>query len=520
MADIAATPVADLSARMIRRNAVANIGLYAAQVVLLLWFTRFLLLRLGPATYGLIPLATATATYFGLIMLSLNSAVGRFLTRDLVREDPTEAQATFNSALFGSLGIAALLMPVAVAVAFLLPPLFNVPQGQGGAARLLFLAVLGSLLVVSAANAFSATAFARNRLDLLNVVQAAQVVVRVAVPAALIAWAGWALAAVSLGMALAGIAGVAGAVVLWRLLLPSLRVDRRAVRWPRLREMVSMGGWAFVVQSGTLLLENTDVYVVNLLWGSAAAGRYGSVLLFAFTLRALGGALASPILPPIVHRLNTGEDEWVIAASRRATRLLCVLMALPVGLVCGFAPSILTVWLGPDYRDIWPILVVLTAGLTISVAGIPAFYVLVAANRLRLPGVVTVASGVVSLGLAYLLGRPASGIGVIGIAVAFLLVASAKNILFGLPYAAHVLGARWWGLVRSLAPGLVCEAGVIAAGAALVWLGLASGWAGLAVSMAALTGVYAAVAGTLVLTREDRDWLRRSFARRSDVRQA
>ncbi len=351
---------------MVWRNTVSNIVLYASQVLLLLWYTRYLLQHFGPGIYGLVPLATTVTAYLGLLLISLNGAVGRFLAKDVAGGDVDSAQVTFSTALWGGAAASAALLPVAALVAFGVPAIMNVPAGQEWPARVLFFAVLGSFLLLSAVNALSTVAFARNRLDLQNLVLGVQVLMRVVVSVVLISGAGWALGAVSVGMLCAGLVGLAGAVFIWRLLAPELALSWRRFSLRRLRQMLRMGGWILVNQGGALLFENSDIIIANLLWGAYAGGRYAAVVLFAATLRAAGSALASPLLPPIVHRFAQGRRDWVVDTTKRGQRLLTLAVGLPVALVCGFSPVILVAWLGPGYRGLWPIAVTLTVYLGVK----------------------------------------------------------------------------------------------------------------------------------------------------------
>src|SRR5205823_6267830 len=102
------------------------------------WYVPFLVRQLGPAAYGLIPLATSLTAYMALITLGLNSAVGRYLTIALEQEDHPRANLIFNTSFWGSVALTAfLLVPAAFGVVYL-DRLINVPAGFATQARWLF----------------------------------------------------------------------------------------------------------------------------------------------------------------------------------------------------------------------------------------------------------------------------------------------------------------------------------------------------------------------------------------------
>ena len=57
-------------------NLVSNVGQLGLSMIVGAWYVPFLVRKLGPAAYGLIPLAGSITSYMALITLGLNSAVG------------------------------------------------------------------------------------------------------------------------------------------------------------------------------------------------------------------------------------------------------------------------------------------------------------------------------------------------------------------------------------------------------------------------------------------------------------
>ena len=87
-------------------NISSNLAVYVVNLLLAMWMTPYLIGKLGVALFGLIPLANSVTSYLSLLTLSLNGAVGRFLSIDLQKGDLHSANRTFNTSLLGVLAIA------------------------------------------------------------------------------------------------------------------------------------------------------------------------------------------------------------------------------------------------------------------------------------------------------------------------------------------------------------------------------------------------------------------------------
>src|SRR5688572_3841154 len=91
-------------------NLIANVGHLAVTMLVGVLYVPFLVAHLGPAAYGLVPLMTMVTSYMALMSLGLNSAMGRFLTIALGREDHKEANLIFNVTFWANLALALMLV--------------------------------------------------------------------------------------------------------------------------------------------------------------------------------------------------------------------------------------------------------------------------------------------------------------------------------------------------------------------------------------------------------------------------
>jgi len=436
------------------KNLIANIAYFLVNVLIGLLLVPYFISTLGVAAYGIIPLATSLTGYVAIVVQSLNTAVSRFLTVDLQREDYPAANKTFNTAFFGLSALILLMVPVVILVAYSVPMVFHIPAGQERGATLLFLGVCASFLLRSWSGNYTVQLFAYNRLDLQNLVNLANIIVQTGLIVLFFRLSGPDLGLVGAAyLAGASVASVVS-IVLARRVCPHLRLSLRCFDRSRVRTLSGMGGWMVINQIGSLLFLQIDMIVVNLLFGSTSAGEYAIALQWVVLLRAISGVLAGVLTPMVLTYYARGEIDSLLQITMSAVKLMGYAMALPIGLVCGFGPQLLTVWVGSKLAFLAPLMTLLTLHLAINLAVQPIFSINVAYNRVRIPGIVTLLMGIGNFALAIGLSL-LPGWGYYGVAAAGAIVLTLKNALFTPWYAAWVLGTRWQTFIWSITHGIV-----------------------------------------------------------------
>ena len=455
-------------ARQFPRNLVANIAYFVASVIVGILLVPYFINTLGVAAYGLIPLATSITGYVAIVVQALNTAVSRFLTVDLQQEDYASANRTFNTAFFVLTAVILLMIPVVVLVAFFLPAIFNVPVGQQTGAMMLFVGVCGAFLLRAWSGNYTVQLFAYNRLDLQNIVNLTNLIVQTGLIVFLFVFIGPDLALVG-GAYLAGaLAASALSIVLAKRVCPHLQIAIRSFDRSKVRDLTGMSWWLTIDQIGVLFLFQIDLIVVNLLFGAVMAGEYAIALQWRILLQAVAVTLSGILIPTIMAYYALKQIDTLIVFTRSAVKLMGLAMALPVGLVCGLSPELLTIWVGPEYANLAPLVVLLTGHLAITSSVQPLFSVNVAHNKVRVPGMMTLLLGMANLVLAIVIPL-LTGWSFYGVAFAGTLIYFFRNTLFIPWYTARLLDTRMMTYLKPLVPGAlgVVFIGAIAAGIAV-----------------------------------------------------
>lgn len=476
------------------RNLIVNIVYFLINIVIGIFIVPYFISNLGVAAYGLIPLAASITGYAAIVIQSLNTSVSRFLTIDLQRENYAAANLTFNTAFFGLTVVILLMVPVVLAISWLIPSIFHVPVGQESGMFHLFLGVCAAFLLRSWSGNFTVQLFAYNRLDLQNLIDLANLFVQIGLIVLF-------FNLFAPDLAFIGLSYLAGAVVasgisisLARRICPHLRVSIYAFDRAKVKDLCGMGGWVVINNIGSLLFLQIDLIVANLLFGATSAGEYAVALQWVLLLRVFAGVLSGVLTPTIFSYYAREQTESLIRIMKSAVKMMGFAMALPIGLVCGFAPQLLKVWVGSEFTNLAPLMVLLTLHLSINLAVLPLFSINVVHNKVRVPGVLTLVMGVGNVALAVALSLLTDW-GIYSVAAAGAIVLTLKNAFFTPWYATKVLGVDVHTFTQSMLPGIAATiiVGISAAtlGAVLPFVSLAMlVVAGLSVTLVYLGAVW------------------------------
>lgn len=434
------------------RNLAANVVYFLVNVIVGLLLVPFFISTLGVAAYGLIPLATSVTGYVAIVVQSLNTAVTRFLTVDLQREDYAGANRTFNTAFFGLTAVILLMVPIVMVVAYLIPVIFSVAPGQEQGAIFLFLGVCAAFLLRSWSGNFTVQLFAYNRLDLQNLVNLTNLVLQTGLIVLLFVLLGPDLALVGGAYFAGAVAASVVSIILARRVCPHLKVSIHAFDRSLVRDLCGMGGWLVIDQIGALLLFQLDLVVVNLLFGATMAGEYAIALQWRILLHSIVGMLTGILVPTVLVYYAQKQTDTLIKITKSAVKLLGLAIALPAGLICGFSPQLLTIWVGTEYASLAPLLVLLTAPFAATMSVQPLFSINVAHNRVRVPGTMTILLGIANLALAIIIPL-ITGWGYYGVAVAGAIILTFRHTLFVPWYTAKILKSRMIDYQKCIFPG-------------------------------------------------------------------
>ncbi|MDW5549210.1 lipopolysaccharide biosynthesis protein [Methanosarcina sp.] len=500
----------EIFSKQVPKNLLANILYFILNVIIGLLLVPYFINSLGVASYALVPLATSITSYVNLVVQSLNTSVSRYLTIDLQTQEFKKASITFNTALFGTLGIILIMLPFVVLISYYSPSFFEIPTSQENAARILFLGVIGSFLLRAWGSNFGVSLFAYNRLDLQNIVNAVNIIVQTGLIVILFKLYSPNLVYIGFAYLVGAVTALILTIVFSRKINPYLKVNIKDFRRSKVNEITEMGGWVIINQIGSLLFLQIDLIVVNRLFGTVAGGEYSTVLTWSMMLRTIAGMLVGILTPVILTYYAKERINELIDVSKSTVKLTGLAMALPIGYICGFSSQLLSLWIGPEFSKLSPLMVLMLSHLVINLPVMPLFAINVAYNKVKIPGILSFFMGIGNFLLAVMIPY-FTGWNYYGVALAGAIILTLKNAFFTPWYATKILDIPNNTFINSMLPGVFAMAITAATSHLIAIYFQISGFVPLLISGIVLTLIYMYSLWTFAIERKERKIIKKSL---------
>jgi O-antigen/teichoic acid export membrane protein len=405
-----------------KRNVLTNYGNAIVLMVVALFTTPLLTHGLGPERYGIWAMVGSIIPYLEILELGFASTTIVMLARHMASGDSKSAQAILNTSLFLLIVPGLVCFGLACGIAVILPHVVSIPPSQVPAARTLVILLGIDMAFSIPSDTFGGGLIALQRWDLLNVTLVA-VILGQALSWFIVIRLGGGLIALGLVTVGVSLVGQVARFVIFRRLLPDLKITAKSFDRHLVRSFAGLSGWFSVSQLTLLALDTIDVVIVGAIEGVAKAGIYAVGL----RLSTLASNAVTPVTglfaPASAHTIGRGDGDklssMVVTGNRVATSI-----AIPAALVTAvLARPALRSWVGPLYLEAAVVVVLLSASVVVQSSAATSRSVLFGAAEPRLPTVFGVAGLIVHVALAVVLGRR---YGIDGVASAVLIA----SILF------------------------------------------------------------------------------------------
>ena len=436
------------------RNMFLHVLSFITNIVVGLCLVPYLIGHLGLAAYGLIPIAGMMTKYVALVSRSISIAVARFLTIALQRDDVAEANTIFNTAFFSYLAIGIVQIPIFGLIVYKANAIFSIPQELYQDAIILLVCSAASFLINLVSSVFSVPMYANNRLDLSRSLEIGRQLIRVTGVVTMFLAFGPALRYVGYVDLVNTVAVCMVRIGIGKHLAPSLRVARRYFDWRKVRQLTGMGGWLLVNHIGILFFLRTDIWVCNRFVSAEAAGDYAAISQWLVLIRMSAGMISGVVAPMMIIYYAQGEIENLIRLSKLSVRLLSFFLAIPISVICVFSSTLLGLWLGQSFVRLSPLMLMMLCPLVTCLGVSTLFNIKTALNKVKWPGLVTLAGGIVNIFLAILFAKHFNW-GIYGVAIARAITLILRNAFFLQIYSAVVLGQKWYTFLKSSLSGML-----------------------------------------------------------------
>jgi membrane protein EpsK len=421
------------------KNIIANFTYFISNIIIGIFLVPYYIRSLGIDNYAFIPLATSMILYIGFITQSINSSILRFLSLDLQRNDIKQANRTFNTSLFGLIGIILLLTPAIIGFIYYFPSFFDVSLEMKNEVTLLLVGILITFFIKTVGSVFGVSLFAYNRLDLQKYVELLNLLFRVGLTIIFFTLLSPALKYVGLAYLIGSLVYYIGTLYFSKRVSPMFSIRLNDFVYDDFKDIAKMSGWLLVIQLGTLLFTQAELMLVNKILGSTAGGEYAAVLVWSSMIMNMSGIFAGVFAPVIYAQYAKEQIQKMVSTLVLVIKIMGISMSPMIGCIFVFAPQLLSIWLGTEYENLALLMRIMIIHLILSLSSQPLYAVNAAYNKVKTPGIVTVLLGICNIVLASYLAIY-TNMGYYGIAISGALFTTIRNTLFVPWYSCRIMG--------------------------------------------------------------------------------
>lgn len=464
----------------------------------------YIVKTLGVEANGFVGLAQNFITYAALISTALNSMGSRFMMMAYYNDEHDKFRRYYSSLLLADLLLAVIFGVLGGLCIWKLEVLLNIPAAIVRDVKLLFAMIFGNFVVTTLCTVWASAAFIKNRLYLNSVNTALSAGTRAMVILGLFLCLEPSVSFVGMATLISGSLTHLIQFFYKKSLFPELRARMSDFSWSVIRELVSSGIWNTISNVGHILTSGIDLLVTNLFVNATAMGTLSVAHTMPTFVNTLNEAVAGAFTPSLMIDYAQGRIDSLVKTIRQSAKIISVICSLPLGFLLVFGQDFYALWQPTqDSGTLYILSTIIIFGRVFFTGLQPLFSVFTVVNKVRINSIVTIANGLASVALMYVLLQTTS-LGVYAIAGASVVCCFFKNILFVIPYSAKYLGLKPTAFFGVLTPSVLCCVILVLWGAALKLVFQPAGWLQLIAVGAVFALVGLLLTSMMVLNRDER----------------
>lgn len=407
---------------------VAN---FAAHVVVAFFLSPFIIHTLGDRLYGFWTLIATFIGYYGLLDFGLSTAVGRHMAGALGSKDDEEIKRLYNTALpiFTGIGFVALLITIVIV---LISPLLLTDPTEIPVFRIVILILGFNMVIDFLSRVFIGSLHAQMNFHIVSIIGIAALFVRSSL-IVLALNAGYQLIALAL---ISFCTGAAAKFLLYyyaKKKLPSLIINKNHFNFATAHKLFSYSFYMMISQVANQLRFHADAFVIASFLNLSLVTHYGIAGTLITYFNQLIGTIMS-VFNPLFSQQEAGQTPLKMQTTLYfATRISVGTSSfIGFGMIAWGSPFIER-WMGVDYLDAYPCLVVLVIGMLSFLWQLPAHSFLYATSKHKILAILNLIEGIANLCLSLVLVRH---YGIFGVALGtFFTLIISKMIAFPVFFA-------------------------------------------------------------------------------------
>ena len=444
----------EISKKLILINSSSSILAKVINVSVLVWLYRYLLLRIGPEEYSLLPVLTSVIVLLPIITSVLTSGLGRYVLEAYAQDDERRVTQIASTMFVPLMVTGVLLLAIGLLFAWYVDVILSIPAGRENDARIMMALLVFSVAIRPPLTPFCVGLYVRQKFALQNVIRVGSDVVRLSLLFSLLLGVSTRVLWVVVANVTGELFGQVAVLFVSRRVLPSLKFRVSEIRWELMPELMSFGGWNFLGVVAHRLRLTAIPLILNKLATPMDVALFNIGYLGRRQIDQWSYVALAPLYPVVTGMHAMGAKDRIRNLFLRGGRInLWVISAVVVPAMI-YAREIIYLYVGEQYIYAATIMVLTLAGYPIISGASMVWQVAHATGNVRPVGVRNLSTQVIAIGLTlYLVG--VAGWGALGPAYAGLAVGTVSTVVLVWPLGFKLADVKFDTWIRkTLLPGL------------------------------------------------------------------
>lgn len=432
-------------AKKLAFGAVLGVVNHLATVVIALFLMPFVVFSLGDRMYGFWTLASAFIGYYGLLDFGLASAVGRFIARAIGAGDKEECNRITSNAffIFSCLGLVVLIITFVLS---LLAFLFFTDPVEVSLFRKVILVLGINVAINFPIKVCKGIVGAQLKFETMAFIRLISLVLRTTL-FVIVLLKGYKILALAIVTLISCIPEYVLYVYYAKKYLPDFTIKMSDCNLGTVKSLFSYSSHAFIIRIADEMRFNIDAFVISAYIGLSAVTHYRVASTLVQHFITLIVTFMSVLLPFFSRLDGEKNDEKIKETLFYSTRISVIITSfVGFGLVAWGQPFIER-WMGPQYLDAYPCLVVLVAGCVFDLWQAPTVSLLYGIAKHRFYSLYNSLEAVCNVLLSLLLVKR---YGILGVAIGTFIPMAVMKLLIQPVYACRVTGIAYWDYVKNI----------------------------------------------------------------------
>lgn len=434
--------VVNMEEKQTYKNVYVNILAFIIQFLTNFFIAPIIVEHVGAAAYGFVNIANDFVSYAAILGSIFNSVAARFIANEIYRKNYEKANNYFNSLIMANAILSLVICSVAFILIFNLEYILIVPESLVTDVKITFVLVFVSYVITLVTMVYSTSVFVVNRTDIQGIRNVLKSILALAVTILLFIVCSVKIYWVAFGTVVSTIIIAVMNISLTHKYTPMLKLNIGYIKKKYALEVAKSGGWMAITSLSAALLRGVDLTLANIMLGDYEMGLLSVARTMPNNMLSVIGTLAPIFTPVFIACYASGKQEALIKNINRSIDIMSMILFVPISIFIVYSSDFYKLWqdsLGHEevyIVSVLSIVSVIQSYFDATTATLAQVSVVV--NKLKIPVLVSLGCGIISLGIEIILLK-FTNLGIYAIVLPTTIIMVMRYIFFNPIYASYCL---------------------------------------------------------------------------------